>query len=60
VNFQVDAAKVELLVHLVPDPRRSLIGIKELAVNRDPLIEPAGIHHHLPYPRRRHGDVGRR
>jgi hypothetical protein len=49
VNLDVDSTQVYLLVHLIADPQRTLVGVQEAAVNGDPIAKASGIHHHLPY-----------
>src|SRR4029077_17198342 len=48
VNFEVDAAQMNLLINLIADARGAFVGVNELAVNRNPLVQALGVHDHLP------------
>src|SRR5580658_5229688 len=53
VHLEAHAAHVDLLVHRVSHSRRAVVGIQQLAVNRDPLAQACRIHDDLPYGRGR-------
>jgi hypothetical protein len=58
VNLKIDAAQMDLLVHLKADSRRRIIGADQAAVNRDPLLQSSRVHDHLPHRRWRGSDLG--
>jgi hypothetical protein len=57
VDIETDAAEMDLLLHLIADSGLSSVGVLEATVNRDPLREPARVHHDLPHLLRWRVDV---
>ena len=43
VDVERHTAHLYTLVHLVADPRRALVGPNQATVNRDPVVEAAGV-----------------
>ena len=47
------------VIHLKADPRRTVVGADQLAVNADPVTQTVRVHHQAPHRRRRRGDMDR-